>query len=113
MRGGLRKPRSPSIRLPQKETALSRGKGRPLCWIAPVGFDYPPPKGGERERWQADNPPAQYRAKAYAAFLKSSVVAAMRFEIGWNIALASLTIASVFFEPCATAVSKPLRANSP
>ena len=67
----------------------------------------------EERGWQVDDPPAQYLARAYAAFLKSSVVAAMRFEIGWNISLTNLTIASVFFEPCATAVSKPLRANSP
>jgi hypothetical protein len=83
-----------------------------LHGIAPVDLDFLPPKGGERG-WQVHDPPAQYLAKAYAAFLKSSVVAAMRFDIGWNIALANLTIASVFFEPCATAVSKPLRASSP
>jgi hypothetical protein len=53
----------------------------------------------EERGWQVHNPPAQYLAKAYAAFLKSSVVAAMRFEIGWNISLANLTIASVFFDP--------------
>ena len=36
----------------------------------------------EEREWQVHDPPVQYRSKAYAAFLKSSVVAAMRFEIG-------------------------------
>ena len=84
-----------------------------LIFHAPVRSILPTAFEEEREGGRCSKRSGTIFRKAYAAFLKSSVVTAIRFEIGWNMSLTSLTNASVFFEVWATAMSKLLRAYSP